>query len=301
METKAVAVASYAKANDNPWPFQTFPHFEEVAKQFRGVTGAGVIALAPILDRFNEQWETYSVEHQGWLNESYKTMGWDAEPNPIQGTVYEIEDSGLTVESTESVTMPLWQRSEPPKDTSIINFNLLSDEQVEMVYEHTLERKHGAIGPIMDISTILGGNHEESQDFENENDTPESLFLQPVIELEDGILFHDYADDHDHDHSDTPATVAASLVASLLWDDFYSGLYHGTEGGDGMIVVTEMTCQGQDDPIGTLLFTLFIAMACANKSNANFVFNSTPRSLYLRTPWYFGRVPGHGRFARPKV
>ncbi|KAL3939709.1 MAG: hypothetical protein SGARI_001271, partial [Bacillariaceae sp.] len=241
METTAITVASYAKTNDDTWPFQTFPHYEEVVSQFRDVSGTGVLALAPILDRFNEQWEIYSVENQGWLDESYKTIGWDVEPYPIQGAVWEIDDSGLTVQSTEAVTLPLWQRSEPPKDTSIINFNLLSDERVATTFQPVLEHHYGEIGPIMDMTAIVGSNNEESESFANANDTPESLFLQPVLELEDeGLSFAEL-----HERSE----VKAAIVASLLWDDFYSGLYHDTEGGDGMVVVTEVTCQGQDDAI----------------------------------------------------
>ncbi|KAL3914239.1 MAG: hypothetical protein SGARI_000229 [Bacillariaceae sp.] len=251
MLTMGVTVGSYAFTSPNEWPLQTFPFFEEVASQFRNVTGTGVIALAPLVYSVDKpEWELYSVENQGWLDESYATMGWQADPYPIQPAVYEIHDSGVLVESEASITMPLWQRSEPPKDTGVINFNLLSDRDVQLTYNSVVSLKKGEIGPVKDVSAIFGGNHEDSDHFdehegslhfENENDTPESLYMQPITELHAEVSFEDSTSDS--------VSIVATLVSSLLWDEFYSGLYHDTADADGMIVVSEESCPWQEEEV----------------------------------------------------
>jgi hypothetical protein len=196
------------------------------------------MALAPLVhDAVQDEWEAYSVAHQGWLKESYQAMGWEQDPYPIQGSVYEVHDTGLVVESSASITMPLWQRSEPPKDTGIINFNLLSNDQVKITFDAVMVRKEGAIGPVMDVSAVLGTTNNDDSDT---NQPPSSLFIQPVLEPDRDISFED---------NESPSVaIVATLIASILWDKFYSNLYHNTDGGEGMIIVTKASCSDQEEP-----------------------------------------------------
>jgi hypothetical protein len=165
MNTISVTVASHAQASGNQWPFETFPHYESVASQFRDVSGTSVIVMAPLVEGSQQkaEWGLYSVKHQEWLDQSYVTMGWDTQPYPIQASIYDVSDNGVVVESTSELTMPFWQRSEPPKDTGIVNYNLLSNSQVEMTYAALVDTNHGQLGPVMDTFALLGEDMTDEQ------------------------------------------------------------------------------------------------------------------------------------------
>jgi len=222
LDTMAVTVETYALTSSTEWPFQTFPFFESVVSQFRNVSSTNVITLAPMVSNTQTQdWEPYSVENQDWLQQSYQTMGWNVEPFPIQGAIYNIDDSGLVVASDSSRNMPLWQQSEPPKDTGVINYNLLSNEQITMTYQAFFDNpEHGQFGPVMDDQLLTTLGDAQLAD-------PQTLFLQPILEQDQ---------------------VVATLPASMAWNQFFSSLLHEEQdtqdtAGDGMVVVVSSSCQ----------------------------------------------------------
>jgi class 3 adenylate cyclase len=237
LETFAVTIASYARSNDDTeWPFETFPFYESVAAQFRTVSSTDVIVLAPLVEPVLQgvEWPLYSFQEQGWLNDSYEAMGWTSQPFPIRGQIYDIDSNGLVVSSDPTETaMPLWQRSEPPKDTSIINYNLLSQAQVRMTFKALVETQlvQGQMGPVMDLGGVLGDNGNEK------SETPESLYVQPVLDMIDGRL-----------------SMVATLTCSMEWNDFFTGLIPDDAngaGGFGMVVVVESTCPDNTNSLFT--------------------------------------------------
>ena len=236
LETFAVTIASYARSTDKEWPFETFPFYESVAAQFRNVSSTDVIAFAPIVaPAFQSvEWPLYSFEEQGWLKDSYEAMGWTSEPFPIQGQIYDIDSNGLVVSSNPNEnTMPLWQRSAPPKDTAIINYNLLSQDQVQMTFKALVETQseHGQMGPVMDMGDVLGENESE------QSGTPASLYIQPVMDMVDG----------------RPSMVA-TLTCAMEWNDFFTSLIPDdshSAGGSGIVVVVESTCPDNTNSVFT--------------------------------------------------
>jgi hypothetical protein len=168
-------------------------------------------------------------------------MGWTSEPFPIQGQIYDIDSNGLVVTSDPNETaMPLWQRSEPPKDTAIINYNLLSQDQVQMTFKALVESQlgPGQMGPVMDLGDVLGDNENENENENEQSDTPESLYIQPVLDMTDGSL-----------------EMVATLTCAVDWNDFFTSLIaddaqHGA-GGFGIVVVVESTCPDGTDSVFT--------------------------------------------------
>lgn len=232
MHTMAVTVASHARVTSNEWPFETFPFYESVASQFRNVSGTGLIIMAPVVrgSAEKDEWSLYSVQHQDWVEESYATTGWTGLPYPIRGTIYDTSSSGVVYVSMDDLTMPLWQMSEPPKDTGIINYNLLSNIDIATTYANAAATKQGQLGPVTDLGLLV-----KAKDDEEHHHHSESFFVQPVLEL-------------NGDDDSLSSTVVASLIASLRWDTFFSNLYNEAQGGEGMILVVNSTCPSHDEP-----------------------------------------------------
>jgi hypothetical protein len=176
------------------------------------------MALAPLLVSVDNRlaWEAYSVSNQEWIQESYKEAGMPSvhQPLPISSLVYDINEEGQTHQATEEVTLPLWQMADPPKDTSIINFNLLSSDPFRRSFDIVAATSSGQLTQTMDASKVLGGDPQVH---------PESLFIQPI--------------------SDTGRDTVAAVVAVLPWDSFLSNLYHvDSESHGAMVGVVKNTC-----------------------------------------------------------
>jgi hypothetical protein len=64
-------ITASAIATNQTWPFVTIPHFEVEASYCRQTSGAEILAFAPLIGANDiEAWGPYSVENQGWLQES---------------------------------------------------------------------------------------------------------------------------------------------------------------------------------------------------------------------------------------
>jgi hypothetical protein len=94
----ATAIQAHAVATSAVWPFVTVPFFEERVDTITSLTGAYKIVFFPIVSHNNkDKWERYSVNHRGWINDSY--VGQEA--------LYGSSDYGLPA-SDESYIDFLW-------------------------------------------------------------------------------------------------------------------------------------------------------------------------------------------------
>jgi hypothetical protein len=94
---KLEAVASIAEIaqahainTNSKWPFVTVPFFEEHVMATKSLTNAFGLALFPIVSYANKrEWEAYSLEHRGWINQSYaaqrEELGEDLSGMPSSG------------------------------------------------------------------------------------------------------------------------------------------------------------------------------------------------------------------------
>jgi hypothetical protein len=64
-------ISASAINNNETWPFVTVPQFEVHGEYCRQTSGAETVAILPLVSQANLlAWNMYSVENQGWLNES---------------------------------------------------------------------------------------------------------------------------------------------------------------------------------------------------------------------------------------
>jgi hypothetical protein len=223
MNTIGITIQSYAKTTkETEWPFETFPYFQTVATQIRTVTETRLMALAPLVvsDETRVAWENYSIAHQYWIQESYKESGWPSvqQPLPIPGLVYDINEAGQTVQATGEVMLPLWQLADPPKDSSILNYNLLSSDPIRRSFTYAAASSTAQLTQIVDVSRVLGGEPQEH---------PESLFIQPIF---------------GRGNTSVDGQVVAAVVTALPWDNFMSNLFHSSDANAAMVGVVNNSC-----------------------------------------------------------
>jgi hypothetical protein len=215
LHTLAVTMSVYGvTTTDSAWPYETLPSFENVAAKYREVTHSRMIATLPLIPADGKsQWETYASTDQGWIQESYETLGFDIVPLPINPTIYDFVD-GHATEALEGPFMPLWQMSPPPSNTGIVNYNMMSEEHFATGLKVAVDVHEALLTPITDLSILI----------DNEPDTHESLLIQPVLI-----------------DADAPSSqVVACILASISWDVFFTDLVR--EGNKGMLIVLKNSC-----------------------------------------------------------
>jgi hypothetical protein len=128
----------------------TLSSFEVYVSHTRAQASSELILVAHIVTKENlEAWADYSTSNQGWIDESFAVLGEDTREDLNQNlsSVYRFgRYKGRTVLKPEDgdgnyPAAPFWQMSRPPFDTSIINFNSLSTEEYQDLYNDMMSSR----------------------------------------------------------------------------------------------------------------------------------------------------------------
>jgi hypothetical protein len=93
MDSLAVTLVSYAKDKNDKWPFVTLPDFgPRMAKLLPQTDAFNIIILPIVYPHQRNEWETYSIQNDEWVNQSMKIQEtWDGYYGPV---VYDWEQYG---------------------------------------------------------------------------------------------------------------------------------------------------------------------------------------------------------------
>jgi hypothetical protein len=235
-------LTSEAVKTNSEWPFVTLSSFEVFVRHTRAQAASEMIVVSPIVSQEDLQgWADYSTQNQGWIDESFEANEDKkrADLNPIPSAVYRFgRYKGRTVLKPEDgagdyPAAPFWQMSPPPFDTSIVNFNSLSTEEYQRMYD-VVQRKHdwtfGTAGPntLIDYA-ISQGQHdalhsESSQLVQNEQGRSDSSNFTAAIS--------GFANDHPHtalmypvyrELNNRDSDIVATVINTLPWDNYLKG------------------------------------------------------------------------------
>ena len=125
-------------------------------KHTRAQASSELIVVAPIVQASQLQdWANYSNTNQGWIDESFAVYGNETsyDLNPIPSSAYRFgRFKGRTVLKPEDgadpnyPVAPFWQMSRPPFDTSIVNYNSLSVETYQRMYDAMMSSRSWVMG-----------------------------------------------------------------------------------------------------------------------------------------------------------
>ena len=220
--------AASSTTGTTSFPEFTFPNYEAVVEEYRALTGARSICMAPIVENnaARSSWQSYADSAQDWIDESYAHMGLtDVEPLDIPEVVYEFNEQGQRVQVTdEGPFSPLWQMSEPPLDTTSVNYNLASNEVFQDAFVSMMDKKAPVLSQTLDdeLRSVLG---ESVSSASTKSSGPESLILEPIRS----------------DARSTSSPQVATVLATLSWEKFLSGLLHD-DSGKMVVVVSNGDC-----------------------------------------------------------
>ena len=167
MESLGSSTTSYANVIGATWPFVTVPNFYRISSSLSGL--AQLVMLLPTIstNAIRLKWETYSIEHQQWINESlaYQLQMNEADntnSRRLQSTITEyifrinyINNSTVRDDHPPPF-LPVWQNS--PVNNQIVNYNLLSDPVLKASVTAALESKQVVLSDTTQSTIFVNGS-----------------------------------------------------------------------------------------------------------------------------------------------
>lgn len=217
INTMSLTMTAFAQSQGTQWPFYTHPDFEVLGNSLREISGAQLVSWSPIVDGFEKRnlWETYSNANKKWVDDG---LAWIATkegqahpegPHDIPSHIYSRNSVGQTVnEEGSGPFAPVWQMAAAPNDTSIVNFDLMSDAVYERCLKTAKEINGAILSEVVDARSLYGT--ASIADPAKELADPQSLVLTPIY---DG-------------HSAETSFVVGAVTAVLSWDVFFKNVLH---------------------------------------------------------------------------
>ena len=206
-------ITSEVLASNQIAPNITLPRFEVKGGFVNGMSGIMTAMFVPLIAAsLRGEWEEYSVENQGWLEESARLkMEHEKHLRPLEGTHQDHEtdlvdaatmdipideiidsiadipneiwrwegDEKVPLENTpkDQLLAPLWQNS--PAEASTINVDLFSDTRIADLYESMLETNQTVMSSATQIGNLFDWMFYSDEKYHEEE--PHAFLMEPVF------------------------------------------------------------------------------------------------------------------------
>jgi hypothetical protein len=242
-------LTSEAMKTNSEWPFMTLSSFEVFVGHTRAQASSEMIVVAPIVTAENlEGWADYSTTNQGWIDESFEANYFGARDDLslIPSSVYRFgRYKGRTVLKPEDgagkyLTAPFWQMSPPPFDTSIVNFNSLSSEEYQEIFDSVLLNRHwtmGMAGPNTLIDYAISQEQHDTLHSESSQLVQQEEAARGDSNTTEAVS--GFANDHPHtalmypvyrELNNRDSDIVAMVVNILPWDNYLKNACFTTRG-----------------------------------------------------------------------
>ena len=214
-----ITLTSYTLSAGMEWPNVVIPHFEIRSKEARELSGAELIAFAPIVSKDDKSiWEAFAVKSQGWIQEGLELQGLtDVSSGMIAEQMHSFSNEGGITQKEEELFVPLWQIGSAPTNTSIVMMDLYTHPSFKRMIDDVLEIKHTLLSEVLDLDFLL----DASTDAHGKQ--ARSYVLTPVFET-----------------FDDDAEVVGFLIAVVPWKDYF--VDELPDGANGFVVNAKDTC-----------------------------------------------------------
>ena len=234
------------------WPFITLPRFEERVSAVRSSANLEILGFLPVVETMErEDWEAYSVQEQGWIQESYTSANPAADlgsrldsksnhSNTDGGTSIVIiptsQPAGLqdySISPTISISSggeyiphpskgpyaPMWQLSPPPppSESAVINTDLMSVPAFRLLFGSILEEENEDTKQSSGVaisSVVPLSIYSTNVAPDNDNEVTEKL-----PQSARGVLFHPIRESYGKN-----GAIEGYAMGIFEWAQFFSGL-----------------------------------------------------------------------------
>jgi hypothetical protein len=241
MEQASTTMTSSSLMTNATYPYFTHPTYEIAAGWADGMGGIMSVIYAPMVTAAERStWETYSVAHQDWIQESdYLKVVQLTHQDAVHGTFQDHEHDRRLADAIPKITpnifhwengtkvndpardvyFPIWQTS--PPDAAPINANLLTDPTTKALYDNMLALNKSVMTGYTQITDLWDWKFAPEEKIQEVN--PHMYLMEPI-----------YSKYEEH------PTMVGVLVALVSWANILNRLL--VNGENGIICVIEDTC-----------------------------------------------------------
>jgi class 3 adenylate cyclase len=233
LDSFSISSTSYALNTENSWPMITVPDFAIRSWTTRQEMKAETLGLLPIVTTDKRQeWENYAMDNQNWIEEAREwenEKGKSSSPssrlllgdistnrktmisnrslrrqanftNGISSNIYTVNMEGAAVvDEGMGPFSPIWMTSPAPKDSRMINFNMLSHHLFWQAIEDCMYSRLSVLSRVL--------NFESSDNSENIAASPAQIMEEPIS----SILYPVF------DNFEENSNLVAVLAAEIYW------------------------------------------------------------------------------------
>lgn len=179
-----------------------------IGTNFRESSSADVVAFSPLVTLDDKQlWEEFSVASQSWITAGLEWNEVDlSEPvESIPPLIYKRQtDGSMTTDVGTGPFSPMWEISQAPLDTSVVNFNTLADPIFGQVFVDLQSSGEAVLSDLMDPTDFFGPMAETKE--------PCSLLVYPIAA-----------------NFSSNGEMVATLIGSFTWRSFFTFSLHEHE------------------------------------------------------------------------
>lgn len=217
----SLTISSWAGNTDFEWPNFTLPDFEQYGTGTRFLSGAELVVFSPLVKAEHRAgWEAYSVANQQWIADGLNVSGIpDADVRDISSFIYRKTSRAFIPEIEKELYSPVWQMSPPPRDSSIVNFNLLNNPTFGRLVNFSDFTRQAALSEVLDTSQLFGSAAPA------ENGHPHSIMVLPVFQE----AYNPFSE------------IVGHMVAVIPWFNFFENILSKSS-VSGIYAVVEESC-----------------------------------------------------------
>jgi hypothetical protein len=175
MEALSVAVTAYAESQSGlTWPNLTLPQFSYRSASTLTSGGGIFVGLQPLVLREQQKaWEAYSVQNQGWKDESIafqekrkQILEFKAHndtliddniyPTNISERIFH-EIDGVPTAIEDELMLPVWQYSPIHPGLPYVNYNQYGKKRNREALKEVVEKKAAVLGMFFELSQSFNG------------------------------------------------------------------------------------------------------------------------------------------------
>jgi class 3 adenylate cyclase len=231
LDSFSISSTSYALDTESSWPLITVPDFAIRSWTTREEMKAETLGLLPIVTADKRQeWENYVVENYAWIEDAREwevkkgkssnpsirsllenttanreSMIWNRNlqreanfSSGISNNIYTVNMEGAAVvDEGIGPFSPIWMTSPAPRDSRMINFNMLSHHLFWQAIEDCMFNRLAVLSRVLNFESNEDSEHAASSS-EQEMEDPVSSIFYPVF-------------DSFEDNSNLVAVVAAEI------------------------------------------------------------------------------------------
>lgn len=176
-KSMAVTISSYVQDTNKTWPNVTIPDFDARAAQILAKSNAAYVALLVHVgtsEKERQEWEMFSVQNQGWIQDGLDAMGVNMEALPISPVIHNLTGPAEYENYPHPYYSPVWQLSPPPEDPLVINYDFMTGAGYSSASTGLGSGRTNAVIEVLGESMILQPIYEDVQ-------TPSNLEAESKI------------------------------------------------------------------------------------------------------------------------